>query len=460
MKPIEFKHLHWRAGFGPDLRQWQDFNRLSDPGRSEQIDSLFKINREVRDLDYFDADHPLMGQNLNQLSQEEKNRLRKESKVHFLGLNKAWLDRMASTPAAFREKMAFFWHGHFACRNVIPWFNYNQNNKLRRFALASFRDLLFAISQDAAMLQFLNNQQNRKAHPNENFAREVMELFTLGRGNYTEKDVTEAARAFTGWGYDYSGEFVFRQKFHDTGRKEIFGKRGNFRGEDVLNMLLENRQTAKYLSAKIYRYFVREQENPDHIAVLAKRFYESDYNIADLMHYILSSDWFYEAENIGSHIKSPVELIAGMMRPFRVEFKSSEASMYLQKSLGQVLFQPPGVDGWPQDREWIDSSSLITRMRTPEYIFLAAEIDAASKDESMIDAKLAGQMDYATKRNLRKLEASFDLDSFLEEFSEANSIADFLLLTPSVEQHVALKSDAATRELIIKLLSSPEYQLC
>src|SRR5262249_34193319 len=185
---------------------------------------------------------------------------------------------------------------------------------IRRNALGNFGDLLKEVSKSAAMLFFLNNQQNRKDHPNENFAREVMELFTMGRGNYTEQDIKEAARAFTGWGANAGGEFVFRKFQHDTGEKTVLGKSGNFDGDNIIDILIENKQTARFITRKIYRYFVNDEVNEAIVDKLANKFYQSNYDISELMKEIFSSDWFYDPKNIGSRIKSPVELIVGIRR--------------------------------------------------------------------------------------------------------------------------------------------------
>ena len=192
---------------------------------------------------------------------------------------------------------------------------------IRTNALGSFADMLKAVSKSPAMLQFLNNQQNKKSHPNENFAREVMELFTMGRGNYTENDVKEAARAFTGWAFNAQGQFVFRKNQHDDGNKTFLGKTGNFDGDDILNMLLEHKQTANYISKKIYRYFVNENIDDRNQQWLSGRFYSNNYNIAKLLEDIYTSDWFYDEKNIGIRIKSPVELLAGkiIFAPVHVE---------------------------------------------------------------------------------------------------------------------------------------------
>src|SRR3984885_10579646 len=160
--------------------------------------------------------------------------------------------------------MSPFWHGHFASRNVNVFYQETLLDIVRKGALGNFGDLLKEVSKRAAMINFLNNNQNRKDHPNENFAREVMELFTLGRGHYTEQDVKESARAFTGWGADLRGEFVFRKFQHDQGTKTVLGKTGNLDGDDVLNILLEQKQTARFISNKMFRFFVNDEPDEQH----------------------------------------------------------------------------------------------------------------------------------------------------------------------------------------------------
>ena len=206
-----------------------------------------------------------------------------------------------------------------------------------------------------------------------------MELFTLGRGNYSENDIKDAARAFTGWSANVKGEFVFRKFQHDTGNKTVLGRSGNFDGDDVLNILLEEKQTAKYITQKIYRFFVNEEINKEKNEWLADRFYKSDYNIASLMEDIFTADWFYEEKNIGSKIKSPVELLVGIQRMLPMELENEEALMVLQRILGQLLFYPPNVAGWPGGKSWIDSSSLMMRMRIPKLINDVDEMNVKPK---------------------------------------------------------------------------------
>jgi len=179
-----------------------------------------------------------------------------------------------------------------------PKFNRQLLNVIRKNALGNFKELLFEVSKSPAMLQFLNNQQNKKDHPNENFAREVMELFTMGRGNYTENDIKELARAFTGWGYDKEGNFTERPKQHDTGAKTFLGKTGNFTGDDVLNIILEQKATAKFITAKIYKFFVNENPDQNNINKLSEELYTSNYDLKKLMQNIFSSSWFYDQKKM------------------------------------------------------------------------------------------------------------------------------------------------------------------
>jgi uncharacterized protein (DUF1800 family) len=200
------------------------------------------------------------------------------------------------------------------------------------------------------MITFLNNQQNKKNHPNENFAREVMELFTLGRGNYTETDVKEAARAFTGWSLGPNGAFLFKPRLHDAGSKTVLGQTGNFNGDDVVDILLKMPKTANFICKKMYKFFVNENIDDARVAYLATRFFKNNYDIKKLLEDIFTSDWFYEQKNIGAKIKSPIELLAGIRRYIPMVMDNDEVQLLFQKVLGQILFYPPKCSwlGWRQ----------------------------------------------------------------------------------------------------------------
>jgi uncharacterized protein (DUF1800 family) len=344
---------------------------------------------------------------------------------------------------------------------------------VRTNALGSFADMLKAVSKSPAMLQFLNNQQNKKSHPNENFAREVMELFTMGRGNYTENDVKEAARAFTGWAFNPKGEFVFRKNQHDDGSKTFLGKTGNFDGDDILNILLEHKQTANYISKKIYRYFVNENVNEQNQQWLSNRFYSNNYNIAKLLEDIYTSDWFYDEKNIGIRIKSPVELLAGIRRLLPMQLENDQSQLLFQRALGQVLFYPPNVAGWPGGKNWIDSSSLMLRLRIPQIFSANDIIDIMPKTDDDVQM---GQMMEGIKKmkdTVKGGTATIDWTSVNAIFEKMQreklleSIESTILQTKNKVSNVVLDKyvNPDSRENFIKsavvnLMATPEYQLC
>lgn len=429
-------------------------------------------------MDYKSAGNKIAG--ANNLAVQTKKKIRQQSRQNLKQLNIAWLNEMVTSPAQLTEKMSLFWHGHFACRVINIYFQQLMLNMVRSNALSHFGDLLKAVSKSAAMLSFLNNQQNRKAHPNENFAREVMELFTLGRGHYTEEDVKEAARAFTGWGFDVNGEFKFRPFFHDNGNKTFLGKTGNFDGDDILNIILEQKQTALFITQKIYRYFVNDTINSDHVAWLAGRFYGSNYSIEGLMNDIFTSNWFYEEQNIGAKIKSPVELLVGIRRTLPMQLENDGIQLLLQKALGQLLFYPPNVAGWPGGKSWIDSSSLMLRLRLPQLIkdddtfFISTKQD----DDLQMGMTEASSNLRANPKQMAKegfsIRANVDWASFTKDFAEVpkdklyNTLQAMILQVPAPSFNPdALQSvtDSTSREAFIQstaiaLMSTPEYQLC
>jgi len=360
--------------------------------------------------------------------------------------------------------MSLFWHGHFACRILNSRLAAAELNILRKHGLGKFRDLVLTIARDPAMIRYLNNQQNKKKKPNENFARELMELFTIGRGQYTEQDVKEAARAFTGWSSNLQGEFVFRANQHDYGSKVFFGKSGNFDGTDIIDLILERRETAEFLTAKIYRYFVNEHLDKEIVRELAAEFYRSDYDIGRLMRTIFSSDWFYRSENIGARIKSPVELLAGMIRSLGLTLDQPLALLPVQKALGQVLFNPPNVAGWPGGKSWIDNSTLMLRLNLSTYLARAEELSFRPKAD-LTESMPAGR--------IGRLRASVDWPSLAGLIHDehppaaAEALAGYFLQVPSpVEPAIWTRvvenntGEDQLRRLTGAVMALPEYQVC
>jgi uncharacterized protein (DUF1800 family) len=387
------------------------------------------------------------------------------------------MDEMINSRAQFREKLSLFWHGHFACRVINIYFQQQLLDIIRTNAFGKFGDLLREVSKSPAMLQFLNNQQNKKQHPNENFAREVMELFTMGRGNYTENDVKEAAKAFTGWGFDLKGEFVFRPFQHDNGPKTFLGKTGNFDGDDIIDMLLEQKQTALYITKKIYRYFVNEKMDDGKITWLSNRFYQSNYDIKKLMEDIFTSEWFYEEKNIGTKIKSPVELIAGIRRLLPLTLQNENAQLLFQRALGQILFYPPNVAGWPGAKSWIDSSTLMLRLRMPQIITAneAISIRPKSDDDTMMGQMMESKIAEGLNKSYadKGAAAIVDWESVTNIFKTVTrenllaKISDTILQTRSRVNTALLATylnnenrENYIKSTIINLMSTPEYQLC
>ncbi|MEO6039375.1 MAG: DUF1800 domain-containing protein [Saprospiraceae bacterium] len=472
----KLQHLLNRVGFGPSTKSWSKWTALPEASWWPKL----KDDSQPAP-DYFDvADSAVKGllmgigeigkMEQRDLDKEQKKQLRQQSREDLHNLNLLWLEEMTRTKAQLREKMALFWHGHFASRNINILYQQQLLKVIREQALGNFGDLLRGVSKTAAMLAFLNNQQNKKQHPNENFAREVMELFTLGRGHYTEADVKEAARAFTGWGFRLNGDFVFRLRDHDTGQKTVLGKAGPLEGDDVLSILLEQRQTARFITAKLYRFLVNENEAPEaRISWLADRFFDSGYNIMRLLDDIVRSDWFYAPENVGTKIKSPVELWVGIRRALPMELDNPEVQLLLQKTMGQILFYPPNVAGWPGGRSWIDSSSLMLRLRLPQLIYAQNDLDIKGKDD---DDQQMGQADQRNSR--QRFAATVDWQPALDLFGKLPDnevipqIADYLWAIPTaqlpteiLQNHTDHRSRSAFIEsTMVQLMATPEYQLC
>lgn len=483
---LKNQHLLWRAGFGP---MPEDFSIIRQHTQKSVFKSILKSSS--KSPEYLDvADNMFKGLMMGigevgklqkkDLSEEEKKQFRKQSQQDIKSLNLAWLNQMVNTEAQLREKMALFWHGHFASRNLNIFYQQLLLDIIRRNALGNFSELLFAVSKSAAMINFLNNNQNRKDHPNENFAREVMELFTMGRGNYSEQDVKEAARAFTGWGADLRGEFVFRYAQHDEGSKNFLGYKGNWNGDDILEILLKQKQTSVFITKKIYRFFVNDKVDDLKVTWLAERFYHSHYDIKGLMEDIFTSDWFYEEANIGTKIKSPVELIVGIRRMLPMEIQNPESQLIIQRLLGQLLFYPPNVAGWPGGTSWIDSSSLMFRLKIPGIMYASDDFYMNPKSD---DDQTMGMHEFPDSNARFKwrgkinagqgIKVTIDWDPYFRQFEGLgktellSNISSVLLQEKSGINEKLLEKYLITddrqqymKTATIQLMSSPEYQLC
>ncbi|QJD96461.1 DUF1800 domain-containing protein [Mucilaginibacter robiniae] len=455
----QIKHLYARGGFGIAMGELLQRKNWSV---KKAVKKLFAVSEPIVPLNVLTENLDL--QSRADLTEDQRRAFQEKRNQQERTLNKAWMQQLSTTTDQLREKMTLFWHNHFACNIGNAYYQQQLNNVQRTHALGNFKTLLLEVSQTPAMLQFLNNQQNVKAHPNENFARELMELFTLGRGHYTEEDIKESARAFTGWAFNgKTGEYGFRTGTHDNRTKTFMGQTADFCGEDIINIILQNKQTAIFISTKLYCYLVNETPNDTHIAQMADLFYSSGYEIKSLLELVFTSDWFYEPQNIGNLIKSPVELLVGLNRQFGIRYDNLDVLLQFQRTLGQVLFKPPNVAGWPGGRNWIDSSSLMYRIKIPSTILNAGVIDFTGKATPDDEAYLASQRKQQFNV-INRVQAQPDWNRFLQEIPLQFPHLEIasLLLEPPLNARVTTEVNNAPdiKTLVIQLVSTPEYQLC
>ena len=474
---LKNQHLLWRAAFGPMAENAASLDTISQKelwqllvNTSDKKPERITVSQDLIDL-YFSGNE---GMQRKDLTREQRKEIQEKSREALKNLNLRWLDIFINSEAQLREKMSLFWHGHFACRVNNSYFQQELLQVIRENSLGNFKDLLMSVSKSPAMLQFLNNQQNRKQHPNENFAREVMELFTMGRGNYSENDVKEAARAFTGWGFNQQGGFVFRRNQHDEGSKTVLGKTGNFNGEGIISLLTEQKQTAVFIAKKAYRYFVNENVDESKVAWLGDRFYKSGYDIKKLMEDIFTSSWFYDEKNIGTKIKSPVELLCVIRRLLPMQLENDQSQLLFERALGQVLFFPPNVAGWPGGKNWIDSSSLMLRLRIPHILAANEMMDIRPKADD--DVQMGQMMETGNKRmkeavkggtatiewtSVNKIFEKIPKEKLPENISKTVLQTKGRTSTAVLDKYVNTENrENFIKSTIVNLMSTPEYQLC
>lgn len=458
----KIQHLYWRAGFGLSPKEFQQKRKQS---LSKVIKDLFKAAKKIQPVRMPHYNMP-SGKEFKAMSKAERLAKKKEIQKLTPEVNLNWVRQMTSDEhSCLQEKMTLFWHGHFACESKRFDYAARQINSIRQYALGNFRDLVLAISKDTSMILYLNNQQNRKNKPNENYARELMELFTIGRGNYTEEDIKEAARAFTGWFSDRrTGEFKFTERQHDSGSKTFMGKTGNWDGDDIVDIILDRKETATFLVTKVYRYFVNEKVNDKNVALLANVLYQSNYNIGTMMQTLFESDWFYAKENVGVKIKSPIELLVGMGKVLNLQFGNTKSVLFPQNYLGQMLFKPPNVAGWPGGKTWIDNSTLMLRMNFAALVFQRVELTLELQDKP----------EEPKGRRLNKLDISGDIVALTKVFSKTKEgdlgveLEEYILQAPfrTKDSFIeTLAEEAETTEgkvkaYVLGLMSLPEYQVC
>jgi uncharacterized protein (DUF1800 family) len=471
-------HLLNRAGFGGAPDEIDALHKLGFPGA---VRSLLAANDQAagfaapewakpRDMQALRREARQRSGGNEEMMKMEFQKYQREERAWVSDLQNWWLQRMLKTPAPLLEKTTLFWHGHFATSSEKVRSAYLlrlQNETLRKGAFGSFNSLVKAISRDPAMIVWLDLRQSRSKAPNENFARELMELFTLGEGHYTEQDIKEAARAFTGYRIaPETQSYQFFARDHDTSEKSVFGKKGPFGGDDIIDMILANPQCARYMSRKIWEFFVYEEPDPKLVEVLAQGWMKSGYNTGLLLKAIFESAEFYSEKAICTQIKSPVQWIVQSSRQLGLDGVPTVAAFHAMRELGQVLFRPPNVKGWDGGKAWITTASLFSRYNIAGQIVGSA---AAPGGRERL-------MKFAEANGLQPFEPTLDIASLAPESvrDDPAKVAEMLAirffgvtlpgkeLTPFIE-FAAGKfplDDRAITALAHLMMSTPRFQLC
>lgn len=305
-----------------------------------------------------------------------------------------WLERMAKGPRPLQEKLTLFWHGHFATSVTKvrdACYMWLQNDTFRRNAAGNWRTMLQEITQDPAMLIWLDQAQSNKQHPNENYAREVMELFALGEGHYTEEDILEAARALTGLTLDRrSQRCVYNPRIHDDGQKKILGRTGDFGWKDVLDIILDQPQAAQFIAYKLWRFFASEDVTQAPIDALAEIFRKNNYQLKPLLRAMFRCEEFYAPDVVGTQVKSPVQWLVSAVRALETDLPPVRVSAPLLARLGQNLFEPPNVKGWDGGVAWVSTNNMLDRYNAAAMlVFGPGAILSAVADRNPKAAKVA-----------------------------------------------------------------------
>jgi len=476
------RHLLLRAGFGGTPKQ---IRTLAQWGPEKSVDYLLdtgEIPFEEPAANRFD--HNIM----RPASEDERRAYRaarqrndedtlarirlqrqqrqRQDRQQIADMQRWWLERMIETPRPLEEKMTLFWHGHFATsyRTIENSYHmYLQNQFLRTNALGSFADLLAGIIRDPAMLAYLDNNDSRVGKPNENLARELMELFSLGVGNYDEQDIKEGARALTGYSFN-DDTFAFNHNNHDKGNKNILGQRGNMDGDDFIGAILAKPACAQFIASKLYAYFVQHSgavSDSDTLAVrrvvqtIATKLRSTNYELKPVLRKLFLSRHFYHSRIIGNHIKAPAELIVGAVRSLNTPVRDMGVLLQAMDLMGQNILFPPSVKGWDGGRSWINTSTIFVRQNTLNFLLtgrLPVGSGGNAKDDRYDPAELLAAGETRTPA------AAADA-LILLTLGRPHPEASRVLSGFASEHDNKADRDVLTGMLLL-IAAMPEYQLC
>ena len=466
------RHLLARTGFGPT---WYEIKTFSAMSREQAVAQLLADvpRTAATPAPAWIADPIVPPRVIREMTTAERQAHQRRQVLETLQLRGWWINEMLATQSPLTERMTLFWHNHFTSSQQkvrYPQLMYQQNVLLRENALGNFATLLHAASRDPAMVVYLDAASNRKGRPNENFAREVMELFTLGEGHYSETDIREAARAFTGWSIDpETGAFVNRRLAHDYGMKTVLGRSGTFDGDDVLDILLAQPAAAEFIVAKMWREFVSPDPEPAEVRRIAAAFRGSGYDIRTALRGLLLSPSFWKPENRAVLVKSPAEFVVGSLRQFDVPMNNTVPAAIVMAGLGQTLFAPPNVKGWPGGDAWINASTLLARKQFVERLFRTEErmqpdggvMQAfAEPPRPQLDAGI--QSPLAVNEVLRRARPAllpmFEGRRWLSAFASEHDPAIEKIVLASAPAN-PVPADLSGREWVRHLAMDPVYQL-
>lgn len=488
-------HLYNRAGFGgtpeeidklvrlgPEkaVDHFVDFEKIPDstpnpswakpdPTRVDRFLAYKKIQDRLREKSTTAEQRRELEDKRREMQRDE----RREQQLQMLELRGWWLERMAKGPRPLQEKLTLFWHGHFATSATKvreSYYMWLQNDTFRQMGSGNWLQLLYSVAKDPAMLIWLDQAQSRKQHPNENFAREVMELFSLGEGHYTEKDVTEAARAMTGWTLDRAAQkYTYRESMHDESDKHIFGKVANFNGLDVLKMIVGHPQSARFITGKLWKFFASENPSDELIDALASNFRSNGNNFKPFLRAMFRSEEFYSDSVVRTQVKSPTQWLVGSVRLLDRDMPAPLVASQLLKNLGQELLMPPNVKGWDGGLSWITTNNLLNRYNEAAMLVLAqGDIPPSSPNQKMkrveeFANRLAKKMPVVDVSKILSPEERRDkkllipalekrfLQAKLKE-KQAQTLHDYLDGRGELD-------DNDIRHTIRLVMSTPEYQL-
>ena len=473
-------HLMNRAGFGGSPAAVEDLRALGLNGAVSWFLDYEKIPDDTPAPDWAQPDPEMAARKeaIRKAADPETRRMLEQQNyqqenAQMADLRYWWLRRMALGPRPFQEKMTLFWHGHFATsfeKVRTPYFLWLQNDTLRQNATGHFSQILLAVSQDPAMLVYLDEAQSHKSHPNENFAREVMELFTLGEGNYSEEDIQQAAKAYTGWGLSKDQlHYQYHPGNHDDGPKTIFGQTGNYTGEDVLNMICGKPECARFIAERIWRFFVQDNPPATCVQALAEVLHKSDMDVRHAMGVLFRSREFYSQNVIRAQIKSPVQWLIAAAHQLESALPTQPMSLVMLRQLGQELFQPPNVKGWDGGIAWITTNNLLDR-----YNYAAALVEGNRVPLPGLQGQMKSLLNSVSPDGLLEVEPATvtslfrptelaDSENFLSALQARfiNSelkpqrltvLADFLKSRSPIEE-------TDIRKAIRLIMCMPEYQL-